>query len=165
MSGIKKHARSLPMVSWMLKNNFDSELKRSLSEVKTATLEDWLSATRPRAQKPAVPRFSMLQANLSHNHWPLNVTSRIAWTKNGVNCFNPTTIKATTALYRLPSSSTSAYSQVWYWVAFCKYIVSTIKMRSVEISTFSSKTFKAFNESGLPCCILSKVIWRALEVF
>ena len=38
-------------------------------------------------------------------------------------------------------------------------------MRSVKISPYSRKTFKTFNESKPPCCIYSKVIWKALEVF
>ena len=155
----------LPWLAECSKNNFDLELKRSLSEVKALILEEWPSATSPRTQNPVFPRFSILLAILSHNHWPLNVTSGIAWTTNDVDYFNPTTIKAMIHLYRSPSLLALTYSPAWYWAALCKYISSIIKMRSVKISPFSRKTFKAFNESNPPCCIYSKVIWKALEVF
>ena len=100
MNGIKNMHVCLPWLAECSKNNFDLELKRSLSEVKALTLEEWLSATSPRTQNPAFPRFSILLAILSHNHWPLNVTSGIAWTTNDVDYFNPTTIKEMIHLYR-----------------------------------------------------------------
>ena len=58
----------LPWLAECSKNNFDSELKRFLSEVKALTLEEKFSATSPCTQNPVFPRFSMLLAILSHNH-------------------------------------------------------------------------------------------------
>ena len=148
----------LPWLAECSKNNFELELKRSLSEVKALTLEEWLPATSPRTQNAAFPRFSMLLFILSYNHWPLNVISGIAWTINSADCFNPTTIKATIPLYRLSSSPAQTYSPAWYWAGFGKYISisSTSKMKSVEIWPFSRKTFTLFNESTLPYRILIK---------
>ena len=48
------------------------------------------------------------------SHCPLDVTSGMAWTTKGIDCFHPTT----------PSSSTPTYSTDWYCADFCKYILS-----------------------------------------
>ena len=91
----------------------------------------------------------------------------IAWTINSVDCFNPTTIKAMIPLYRLSSLSAPTYSPVWYWAGFCKHISisSTIKMRSVEVWSFSRKIFTLFNESTLPYRILFKSDMESIGSF
>ena len=85
-------------------------------------------------QSPISLRLSMLSLIFSASHCPLNVTSGMVWTTNGIDCFNSTTRNAKIPLYKFPSST---FSPDWYCADFCKYISSIIKIQSQEKEPFS----------------------------
>ena len=87
--------------------------------------------------------------NFSSSQCSLNMTSRMAWTMKGIDCFNPTTMNV-----MVPSSSTPTYSPDWYSADFCKYISSIIKIQPQETEPFSWSVFNTFNMSTPPCWIL-----------
>ena len=81
-------------------------------------LAEWLSVTFSLTLISISMRLSMLSLIFSASHYPLNMTSGLAWlaggmawTTKGVDCFNRTTINATIPLYTFPSLSTPE----WYW--------------------------------------------------
>ena len=86
------------------------------------TLAEWLSVTIHLTQSPISLRLSMLPLIFSASHSPLNVTyvlawlaCGMAWTTEGADCFNRTTINATIPLYIFPSLS----AREWYWRTPC----------------------------------------------
>ena len=91
-----------------------------MSAENALTLPELLSVTIPRTQSPNSMRLSMLSLNVSDSHYPLNVTSGMAWTTKGIDSLNPTTINAINPLYKFPSSSTPTYSPDWYCADFRK---------------------------------------------
>ena len=67
-----------------------SELNIFSSAENAFILAEWLSVTIPHRQSPISLRLPMLLVIFSVSHFPLNVTSRMAWTKKGIHYFNPT---------------------------------------------------------------------------
>ena len=103
------------MLDGCWKKRFDSDLKRCFNEENALTLLLWLSETSARTVKPALARCPILFEILSHNYWPLNVTSGIAWTTKGIEVFSPTTMNA-----MIPFSHKNSLFSVWQ----CFYEVS-----------------------------------------
>ena len=66
-----------------------------------------------RTQSPNSMRLSMLSLIFSTSQCLLNMTSGMAWTTKGINCFNPTTINL-----MVPSSSTPTHSD---WLILCRF--------------------------------------------
>ena len=100
-------------------------------------------------QSPNAMRLSMLSLIFSTSQCPLNMTSGMAWTTKGIDCFNPTTINV-----MIPSSSTPTCSPDYYSADFRKYISYIIKIQSQEKEPFSWSVFNTFNMSTPPCWIL-----------
>ena len=67
-----------------------SELNIFSSAENAFILVEWLSVTISHRQSPISLRLPMLLVIFSASHFPLNVTSRMAWTKKGIHYFNPT---------------------------------------------------------------------------
>ena len=149
----------------MLKNNFDLELKRSLSEVRALTLEEWLSAASPCTQNPAFPGFSILLAILSHNHWPLNVTSGIALITNGIGCFNLTTIKATIPLYRFPLHRHPRILQLDTDLLYANTFRAPLRRDQLKFHLFLIRFSRLLMNLPHHVVSYSKVILKTLEIF
>ena len=60
--------------------------------------------------KPGFCEIVNVMTNFLGQPLSVNVTSGMAWTTKGVDCFNPNTINARIPLYKFHSSSTSTYS-------------------------------------------------------
>ena len=68
-----------------------------------------------RTQSPNSMRLSMLSLIFSTSQCLLNMTSGMAWTRKGIDCFNPTTINV-----MVPSSFTPTHSPDW--LILCRFL-------------------------------------------
>ena len=101
----------------------ESELEIAVSEENACTFEASLSVKIPRKQNSADVRSSVQFDILSGNHSPPNLTSEI-------ESLSPTIMTAIMPLQRFPSLLDPAYSSLWHWVAFSKYILPLACNRS-----------------------------------
>ena len=135
-----------------------STSKISCSRVNAFTFEGWSSVITARTLSPTLAKSSIHLLTSRFNYLPVTFVSGRERITIAIDFFKEKLMKTTIPLNKFPSSSCPTKWPLCYCTDFRKYILSMIKIHSLDTACFSRSNLTIFSESTSPDVIFFKTL-------